>query len=326
MKAWVGRELPAGTDYHLEEFSRPEAGSHELVLRVRAIGINRVDQRPKTSHFSHTAPAPAAIPGLEAAGEVVEVGPDASDWRVGDRAMAMVQGGAAEFVRVNCKLAMKVPVTISWADAGAIPVSYLTAYDAMVMRGHIKAGDHLLIHAVTSGVGIACVQLGKLLSAASIGGSSTSKAKLAQAMEAGLAYGILDPYRGFAQETVDATGGHGADVIVDNIGGSILDETLRAAAFGARIIDVGRMGGTKAELDLDRLAMRRASLIGVTFRTRSLDEHAEICARFMTDHGRDLAEGHLKPVLSKTFDFSDFAAAAAFARVGSTYGKVVVTL
>lgn len=324
MKAWVGQEQPNGATYHLADFPEPGVRAHELLVRVRAIGINRVDQRPKTSHFSHTDPAPAAIPGLEMAGEVIETGVQAGDWRRGDRVMAMVQGAAAEFVRVDHRLAMKIPSAVEWEVASAIPISYLTAFDAMVMRGRMQAGDHLLIHAVTSGVGIACVQLGRVLSAATIGGSSTSQNKLDAAVAAGLGYGLLDPYKGFAPQVLAATGGHGADVVVDNIGGTILNETLKATAFEGRVIDVGRLGGTKADLDLDLLALRRAALIGVTFRTRTLAEHAEICARFIAEHGRDVERGLLKPVISRVFGFAELAQAAAFARAGSTYGKVVV--
>lgn len=326
MKAWVGQEQPNGATYHLADFPEPGVRAHELLVRVRAIGINRVDQRPKTSHFAHTDPAPAAIPGLEMAGDVVEAGAQAGDWRCGDRVMAMVQGAAAEFVRVDYRLAMAIPPTVGWDTASAIPISYLTAFDAMVMRGRMQQGNHLLVHAVTSGVGIACVQFGRVLSAATIGGSSTSQSKLDAAIVAGLGYGLLDPYKGFAPQVLTATDGHGADVVVDNIGGTILNETLKATAFEGRIIDVGRLGGTKAELDLDLLALRRASLIGVTFRTRTLAEHADICARFIADHGHDVEQGRLKPVISKVFGFADFIQAAAFARAGSTYGKVVVVL
>jgi len=325
VKAWIGETSDKGATYRLGDVPTPDVRAGELLVRVKATGLNRVDQRPKPSHFSHTDAAPAAIPGLEMAGEVVAIASDVSGFRIGERVMAMVQGGAAELARIHHSLAIKIPSDVSWETASAIPISYLTAYDAVVMRGHFHKGDHLLVHAVTSGVGIACAQIGTIRGAASIGGSSSSADKLKAARTAGVTYGILDPAKSFAQTVMENTGGHGADVVIDNIGGSILNETIRSTAFSGRVIDVGRLGGTMANIDLDLLAVRRVSLIGVTFRTRSLAEHAEICERFMSDHADDIQSGRLKPVIAQSFGFADLPQAIECARAGKTLGKVVLT-
>lgn len=324
MQVWIGHMANGTASYEVGEVPIPKLREGEILVRVKAAGLNRVDQRPKSSHFSHTEPAAAAIPGLEMAGEVAETAGPCGGFRVGDRVMAMVQGGAAEFARVHHSLAMRVPDNIPWESAGAIPISYLTAYDAIETQGELRRGGHLLVHAVTSGVGIASVQIGRLRGARSIGGSSSSARKLEIARDIGVTYGILDVHAAFSDIVHKNTDGHGADVVVDNIGGAFLNETIRSTAFGGRIIDVGRLGGTTADLDLDLLAVRRASLIGVTFRTRTLQEHAEVCRRFVADHGNDLAAGRLQPVIARTFDFAELPAAIDCARGGSLFGKIVL--
>lgn len=324
MKAWIGQIANGTATYEIGDVPAPALREGEILVRVKATGLNRVDQRPKSSHFSHTEPAAAAIPGLEMAGEITEMAGPCGDFRIGDRVMAMVQGGAAEFSRVHHSLAMRVPDNMPWDSACAVPISYLTAYDAITMRGEFRKGDHLLIHAVTSGVGIASVQIGRLLGARSIGGSSSSARKLDRAREIGVTYGILDIHAAFADTVNKNTEGRGADVVVDNIGGTILNETIRSVTFGGRIIDVGRLGGATANIDLDLLAVRRASLIGVTFRTRTLQEHSEICRRFVADHGSDLATGQIQPVIARSFGFADLPAAIDCARGGSLFGKIVL--
>lgn len=323
MRAWVGERVDGAVRWRCETFDDPVARAGELLVAVRAVGINRVDQWPKTSHFGHTDPAPAAIPGLEAAGEVVAVGPGVGGWRVGDRVTGMVQGGAAERVRMHAALAIRVPDSLDWTVAAGIPVSYLTAHDALVTHGALPPDGTVLVHAVTSGVGIAAVQIARRRGARLVAGSSGSREK----MEAlGLDLPIVDPYAGFAPAVLAATGGRGVDVVIDNIGGRILDETLRATAIGGRVIDVGRFGGTRAEIDLDLLAVRRIALIGVTFRTRSLDEHAAVVRAFVHDHATDLATGALAPRIDRVHDFDALPAALERGASRDALGKQILRL
>ena len=293
---------------------------------MKAAGLNRVDQRPKSSHFAHTDAAAAAVPGLEMAGVVEIVGPNVRRYKIGDRVMGMVQGACATHARLHEDLAMSVPANMSWETAAAIPVSYLTAYDALVTRGRLTQGGSALIHAVTSGVGQAGLQLAKLRGASVILGSSSSESKLAEATGDGLTVGLLDPYAGFAEQVLAATDGRGVDVVLDNISGALLNETVAATRYEGRIIGVGRLGGTRADIDLDLIAVRRVSLVGVTFRTRTRDEHAAVCGAFLADHADDLAAGRLSPRIAKVFPFEELPQAISFGKAATVYGKVVLTM
>ena len=326
MKAWIGVPPDEGAGFRLVDVPDPVAGPDDVLIRVHAAGINRVDRQPKRSHFMHSEAAPAAIPGLEAAGVVIARGAAVTDVAIGDRVTSMVQGGCAELVRVNAALVMRVPDAMPWTVAAAIPVSYLTAHDALVTQGGFADRGSVLIHAVTSGVGIAALQLARLRRAAAIAGSSASAAKLAQLEPLGLTLGLVNPAAGFADAVLAHTGARGADVVIDNIGGGLLNETLRATAIGGRVIDVGRFGGTEAMIDLNLLAVRRIALIGVTFRTRSIAEHRSVVERFVADHGAHLVDGRLAPLIDRVFAFDELPAAIERGVRREQLGKLVLEL
>ncbi|AMN43342.1 zinc-binding dehydrogenase [Rhodoplanes sp. Z2-YC6860] len=324
MKAWVGSGAGADVRFELTDFPMPVPAPGEVLVRVQAAGINRVDQYPTGSHFRHSPPAPAAIPGIEAAGEVVEIGHGVEGMRSGDRVAAMVQGGCAEFVRMNAALAIPIPADMRWSTAAALPVSYLTAFNAMMMLGRLPPSGSLLVHAVTSGVGIAALQLAVRYGAAIIMGSSTSPQKLERLRALGLHLGLADPYAGFADSVLQQTGGKGADLVLDNIGGSLLNETMRCTALGGTIVNIGRLGGINAEIDLNVHAVRRIRLLGATFRSRSLEEHASVVQGFLADHATSLADGTLAPLIDSVFAFDDLPAAVARSLQREQLGKIVV--
>lgn len=324
MKAWIGTGAGNEVSFQLGELPIPRPGPGELLVRAKAAGINRVDQFPTGSHFRHSAPASAPIPGLEAAGEVIEVGPDVHGYRGGERVTAMVQGGCAEFVRVNAALAIPVPQGMAWATAAALPVSYLTAHNALTTLGQLPAAGRVLIHAVTSGVGLAALQLASLQSAALIAGSSSSVEKLERLSALGLHLGLVDPYNGFADRVLQETGNNGVDVVLDNIGGMLLNESMRSTALGGAIVNVGRFGGIKADIDLNLHALRRIRLLGATFRSRSLREHADVVRAFLADHGQALADGSLAPLIDSVFAFADLPAAVQHSMQRGRLGKIVI--
>jgi len=293
----------------------------EVLLRVRAVGLNLVDRFPKTQHFSHTPPAPAAIPGMEAAGEIAALGEGVNGWRVGERVMAMVQGGCVDYVCVHSSLLMTVPPSMDWSDAAAIPVSFLTAHDALVTNGQLARGNALLVQGATTGVGLAALQLGRLHGASLIAGTSRSAEKLERARPLGLQLPIVSDVAG---AVLAATAGRGADVVLDHLGARVLNETLRATAIGGRVVNIGRYAGTRGEIDLEALALRRISLIGVTFRTRSLEEHAAIVAKFVAQHAGDLEAARLRPVIDQVMAFDALPAAIERAASGQQFGKLVL--
>ena len=325
MKAWTGERAGAHPAYRLEDLSQPVPGREQVLVRVRAVGLNLVDRFPKRAHFMHTPPSPAATPGMEVAGEITDVGEAVQGYCKGDRVMAMVHGGCAEYATAHQDLLMPIAPALSWTDAAAIPVSFLTAHDALVTNGQFRKGQSLLIQGVTTGVGLAAVQLARLHGASFIAGTSRSAEKLERTRSLGLELGLTST-AGVAEAILNATGGRGIDVVLDHLGARVLNETLRATATGGRVVNIGRYAGTRGEIDLEILALRRISLIGVTFRTRSLEEHAAVVSAFMLEHAADLARGALRPVVDKVFPFADLPQAIERASRGEQFGKLVLEI
>jgi len=325
MKAWTGKREGSRATYRLEDMPAPAPSLDEVLLRVRAVGLNLVDRFAKRTHFMHSSPAPAAIPGMEVAGEIVAIGEAVQRFRKGDRVMAMVHGGCAEYVCAHEGLLLHIPFGMSWTDAAAVPVSFLTAHDALITNGRFRKGQSLLILGVTTGVGLAALQLARLHGASLIAGTSRSADKLERARSLGLQLG-LSSTTGLADAILNATSGQGADVVLDHLGARVLNETLRTTAIGGRVVNIGRYAGTRGEIDLELLALRRISLIGVTFRTRSLAEHAAVVSSFSSQHAADLATGALRPVVDTVFRFSDLPAAIERATRGEQFGKLVLEL
>lgn len=324
MKAWIGEGAGRSAVFREATLPTPAPRRGEVLLRVRAVGLNLVDRFPKTQHFSHTPPAPAAIPGMEAAGEIAAIGDGVQDRRVGERVMAMVQGGCVEYVCVHSSLLMSVPATMDWSFAAAIPVSFLTAHDALVTNGRFARGDAVLVQGATTGVGLAALQLARLGGASLVAGTSRSAEKLERARPLGLQLPITSSV--VSEAVLAATGGRGADVVLDHLGARVLNETLRATAVGGRIVNIGRYAGTRGEIDLEMLALRRISLIGVTFRTRSLEEHAAVVAKFMEQHAGDLEAARLRPVIDQVMAFDELPAAMERAASGEQFGKLVLVV
>lgn len=324
MKAWIGTGRGADVRFALGELPTPVVAADELLVGVRAVGINRVDQFPSGAHFQHSAPAGAAVPGIEIAGEVVAAGAGVSGFAGGERVCAMTQAGCAEFAVVKVALAIRIPPAMAWTDAAAIPVSYLTAHNALVTLGGARPGQSLLIHAVSTGVGIAALQLAVLHKIAFIAGSGTSPRKLERLSALGLNLALADPYAGFADRVLQHTDGRGADVVIDNIGAALLNETLRCTVLGGCIVNVGRLGGVEAQIDLNLHALRRIRLLGATFRTRSLQEHAQVVRDFMSDHGAALAKGGLRPLIDSVFPFDDLPGAVRRSVQREQLGKIIL--
>lgn len=316
MKAWTGERKEGAPSYRFEDLPQPAPGPGEVLIRVRAVGLNLVDRFPKRQHFQHTEPSPAAIPGMEVAGEVVDTGA---------RVMAMVHAGCAEYAVAHESLLMPIPASMSWTDAAAIPVAFLTAHDALQTQGAMSEGKAVLIQGVTTGVGLAAVQLARAGGASLVAGTSRSAEKLERTRALGLTHPIASG-EGVADAVLAATGGRGADVVLDHLGARALKETLRATAIGGRVVNVGRYAGTRGEIDLETLALRRISLIGVTFRTRSLAEHAAIVGGFVAQHMADLESGRLKPVIDSVLPFDRLPQAIAKAERGEQFGKLVLAL
>lgn len=222
----------------------------ELLVAVKAIGVNRIDLARSTAHGGPGAGKPQ-IAGLEIAGDVIAVGDQVVGWKVGDRVMGMTPGAYAEKATIDFRVAMPVPASFSYDQAAAVAIVYPTAYNALVMNGQFASGVSVLIQGVASAVGIATLQIAKALGAAAVIGVSRPNPKTAKLREIGLDLLLAQENNNVVSEVMRATGDRGADVVVDMVGGSALSDNIEAVALGGRIVNVGWMGGTKGELDLD---------------------------------------------------------------------------
>ena len=294
----------------------PEPGSGEILVRVRAAGLNNADLMQVAGGYPAPPGSPPDIPGMELAGEVVATGPGALRFAIGDRVMAVVGGGAqAELAVVHERAAMPVPADLDWAQAGGFPEVFTTAHDALFTQAGLGPGDVVCIHAGAGGVGTAGVQLAAAAGARVV--ATVRHADLRAAVEA-LAPGVraVDP-EGF--------GDHGPfDVILELIGGPNLAADVAALATGGRITVIGVGGGAKAELNLLGLMAVRGRIHGSTLRSRPLEAKAD-AARRVEHHVLPLvAAGVVRVPVAATFALADAAAAYARFAEGGKLGKIVL--
>ena len=309
----------------LEERPEPEPGPGELRVRVRASALNRADLLQIRGFYPAPPDVPPDVPGLEYAGEVVAVGPRTRRFKVGDRVMGLVGGGAwAEALITHEREALPMPEGMDFADAAALPEAYLTAYDALVLQGELKPGETVLIHAVASGVGSAAALLCKATGARVVG-TGRSEAKLARASEWGVGRTVTcgSPPR-FADAVRQETGGRGADLCLDLVGGDYLPETLDALAPRGRVMLVGLVAGTHTEVSLGMVLTKRLRLTGTVLRSRPLEEKLAL-AQSAERHLLPLfRSGALRPVVDAVLPMGEIRQALERMAGNDSVGKLVV--
>jgi NADPH2:quinone reductase len=311
----------------LREVPEPQPQPGQLLIRVKATALNRADlyQRQGGYPTSATGAAPAVIiAGLEAAGEVAGWGEGVKGFATGDRVMTMCFGGYAEYVAVDHRIVVKVPERLSWPEAAAIPVAFMTEHDALMTNARLQPGESVLVNAASSGVGVAALQLAKLFGAKPIIGVSGASVKLEKLKPLGMDIGVNYRTENFADAVLKVTDGKGVNIILDHVGASQFQENLRCLALKGRLVSVGRLGGNNGEINLDFLALRRLQLIGVTFRTRTMDERAEIARRFTIDVLPALADGRLRPIIDREYPLADAQAAQDYLASNALLGKIVL--
>lgn len=313
----------------LHDVPEPTPGPQDLLIRVKATALNRADLAQRRGRYPAAVTAAdsgLAIGGLEAAGEVIGMGAEAEGFAVGDRVMAMCGGGYAELVTIDHRLALRVPARLSWEEAATIPVAYMTEHDALITNGQLQAGESVFVNAASSGVGVAAMQLAKLFGAQPVMGSSGVADKLQALADWGMDVGINYHADDVAEAVLAATQGEGVDVIVDHVGAPYLADHLRCMALQGRLVSVGRLGGGKHEIDLDWIALRRLHLIGVTFRTRTLEERIAIAQRCGEAILPALADGRLRPCIDRVFPLQEVAEAQGYMASNAQIGKIVLTV
>ncbi|MFN8667903.1 MAG: NAD(P)H-quinone oxidoreductase [Gemmatimonadaceae bacterium] len=327
LAAVITRPGPAEV-LELREVPTPAPGPHDVLVRVHASALNRADLAQRVGRYAAPPGVPADIPGLEFAGEIAATGSDVSRWRSGDRVFGLVGGGAhAEYVVVHERTVARIPDALPWTEAAAIPEAFLTAYDAMVTQGAMGAGDFVLVHAVASGVGLAAVQVARAWGARPFG-TTRREDKLAVARSLGMEDGIALPDAPAPLvEAVRAwSGGHGADVVLDLVGGGYVAPSVDAAAFKGRLILVGAVGGADARFDGRQVLFKRLRLQGTVMRSRSLPERIAVADTFADEIIPRLERGELRPVIDTVYPLAQVADAHRRLESNDTTGKLILEL
>ena len=317
---------PGGPEVlELREVPAPEPAAGEILVRVRAAGINRADVLQRMGQYPAPPGAPADVPGLEYAGEVVALGAGSEGWKVGARVMGLVPaGGYAEFVTVNEAVALRVPAAWSFEQAAAVPEAFITAHDALIRQMGLRSGESVLIHAVGSGVGTAAVQLVRAYGARAFG-TSRSAAKLERARSLGLEVGIDSGREDFSQVVKRHTDGRGVDVVLDLVGAPLLAGSIQALARGGRMIVVGLTGGRSAPLDLGAVLSKRLTIVGTVLRARTLAEKINVTAHFAAEVMPLLEGGIIRPVVERSFALAQAGEAHRLLESNDVFGKLVLT-
>lgn len=324
MRAVVIRE-PGGPEVlELREVPAPEPGPGQIRVRIAWTALNRADLLQRAGLYPAPPGYPPDIPGLEYAGHVDAIGSGVTLWREGDAVLGLTGGGSyAEALVVHEREAAAVPAGMTLERAAAIPEAFVTAHDALVTRGRLAAGDVVLVHAVASGVGSAAAQIGAALGATVLG-TTRSAEKLAKLGARGPHQGIVVEQGAFAAEVRRLTGGQGADVVLDLVGGAYVPESLASCAPRGRVVLVGLTGGASATVDLGLVQRKRLGLHGTVLRSRPLEEKIE-AARSLEKRLLPLfARGLLEPVIDRIFPLEQAADGHRYLASNESTGKVLL--
>jgi NADPH:quinone reductase len=326
MKAILVVPGPEGALYEHREVQAPALKPGEVLVRVHATGTNRGELLARPLIRSSNPKLLPTIGGIEFAGEIVALAPGVAAWKAGDRVMGRASGSYAELVAVNQRALMRIPDTLIYPEAAAIPNVFVTAHDAIVTAAQLHPGESAMITAGSSGVGTAALQIARYLGAQPLFATTRSAAKGDALRGLGATHVVDVAKADWVGSVKAATHGGGVDVIIDNVGGPMLRDNLRALAVRGRLVSVGRNAGNVGECNLDELAFKRASFIGVTFRTRSTEEALACSERFASDLLGAITRGALKPVLDRIFPFDRIADAHAYMLSDAQIGKIVLTI
>ena len=321
MHAYWMQTTAAGTVLELRDTPVPEPGSTQLLVRMHAASLNRGEFMSGQAKGGAWKPA-----GGDGAGEVVAVGNAVTAFRPGDRVMGRCTGAFADYALMEAAEAMIAPPQLSWEEAASVPLAFLVAYDMLVIQGRLKPGEWMLVNGVSSGVGVAALQLGKVLGAQVIG-TSGSRHKLDALQRLGLDVALCTRAPDFAAAVVEASAGHGADLVVNTVGGSVFAEDLRAMAFEGRLAMVGYVDGTlHADLDLEALHAKRLTLFGVSNRLRTKEQRAAAVPRFVREIVPHIAAGRIRPLIDQVVAFDALPEAKARMEAGLHVGKIVLAM
>jgi NADPH2:quinone reductase len=317
---------PGGPDVLVaSEQPLPSPGEGEILVKVIAAGVNRPDVMRRQGHYPPPKGA-TEIPGLEIAGEVVELGHGTKRWKQGDKVMALVVGGGyAEYCLAFETHALPVPANLSMVEAAAIPETFFTVWHNVFERGKLAAGETLLVHGGSSGIGTTAIALGKAFGARVLTTAGTpEKCEACRKLGADLA--IDYKTEDFVALTKQATQGRGADLILDMVGGDYVGRNYEAAAVEGRIVQIAFLASSRVTVDLMRLMLKRLTHTGSTLRARAVADKAAIARAVENNVLPLIASGRVKPLIDSTFPLAQASAAHARMESGQHIGKIVLTL
>ena len=303
----------------------PEPGAGEVLVRVAASGVNRPDVMQRQGRYP-PPPGASDLPGMEIAGEIVALGPQVSGLALGDKITSLLPGGGyAQYAVAAAPLCMPVPKGLSMVEAAAIPETFMTVWTNLFERGHLKAGDKVLIHGGTSGIGTAAIQLAAAFGArvyATAG--SADKARACEKL--GATRGIDYKTEDFVAVIREDTKGYGIDVTLDIVGGSYVQRNLDLAAVEGRVVTISMLGGSRAEINLNTILPKRLTLTGSTLRTRTVAQKAAVADAVRQNVWPLFESKRVHPVIFKTFPLAEASEAHRLMESSNHIGKIMLTV
>jgi NADPH2:quinone reductase len=300
---------------------RPAAG--EVLVQVEGAGVNRPDVMQRLGKYP-PPPGASDIPGLEIAGTILFVSSNGGRWHVGDRVCALVAGGGyAEYCAVPAVQCLPIPDGMDGVTAAAIPEAFFTVWTNLFQRGALRAGERVLIHGGTSGIGTTAIQLARIFDAV-VFATAGSEEKCDACRRLGAALAINYRREDFAEVVRTATAGAGVDVVLDIIGGEYFERNVESLALNGRLVQIGLLGGTRASVDLTRILHRRLTITGKTLRARTIEEKGALARELEANVWPLLAGGRLAPIIDSTFPLTEAAEAHRRMESGRHIGKIVL--
>jgi len=303
----------------------PTLKAGEVLIAVAAAGINRPDVLQRLGNYN-PPPGASDLPGLEIAGRITAVADDVRDWKVGDEVCALVAGGGyAEFCAAPAVQCLPVPRGLSMIEAAAIPETFFTVWSNVFDRGRLQAGESLLVHGGSSGIGTTAIQLGRAFGArvfTTAGSREKCHACLGLGAERAINYRDED----FAAVVKEATGGKGVDVVLDMVGGDYVPRSIDCMAVDGRHVSIAFLRGPRTEINLEPIMRKRLTMTGSTLRPRPIADKAAIGAKLREHVWPKIADGSIKPVIHTTFPLAEAAAGHALMETSTHIGKIMLVV